>query len=397
MLLEITKMEQRYEAVLGVLRDGLTVREVAEAFGVSRQAVHKWLRRYEAGGLDALRDQPHRTRSCPHQMPAEVEARLLELRRQHPGWGPVTLLHRLGREKVEPLPSRAAIARSLVRHGLVVPKPQRKRVADYKRWERSRPNELWQMDIVGGVLLEDGTECKVLTGIDDHSRFCVCAGVMVRATARPVCGFLVEALERHGIPEEILTDNGKVFTNRYGLAPTEVLFDKICRENGITHRLTPPRTPSANGKVERFHRTLRHEFLAGQIFSNLEIAQKGLRTWIDSYNLERPHQSLKMATPANRYVLNESKPVVPLDDSALVSDRSGDDWITRTVASTGVISVAWQVFSVGKHRSGEVVDVRVSDTLLEVWSGNELIKTVLRTSKKGIRKKRAQLPRSEQN
>jgi transposase len=90
-LLEITKVEHRYEAVLGVLRDGLTVREVAEAFGVSRQAVHKWLRRYEAGGLDALRDQPHRTRSCPHQMPAAVEARLLELRRQHPGWGPVTI------------------------------------------------------------------------------------------------------------------------------------------------------------------------------------------------------------------------------------------------------------------------------------------------------------------
>jgi len=393
-LLEITKMEQRYEAVLGVLRDGLTVSEVAVAFGVSRQAVHKWLRRYEAGGLDALRDQSHATRTCPHQRPAEVEARLLELRRQHPGWGPVTLLHRLGREKVEPLPSRAAIARSLSRHGLIVPKAQRKRVKDYKRWERAQPNELWQMDIVGGVLLEDGTECKILTGIDDHSRFCVCAGVLVRALARPVCAHFVEALGRYGVPEEVLTDNAKVFTNRYGLAPTEVLFDKICRENGIVHRLTPPRTPSANGKVERFHRTLRHEFLGGQIFPSLELAQKALSAWVGSYNDERPHQGLKMATPAQRYRVERSGPTLPLDDRALGEDRSGDDWITRTVASTGIISVAWQVFSVGKHRSGEVVDVRVSESLLEVWSGNELIKTVLRTSKGGIRKKRAQLPSS---
>ena len=397
MLLEITKMEQRYEAVLGVLRDGLSVSEVAVAFGVSRQAVHMWLRRYESGGLDALRDQSHATRSCPHQMPAEVEARLLELRRQHPGWGPITLLHRLGREKVKPLPSRAAIARSLARHGLIVPKAQRKRVKDYKRWERARPNELWQMDIVGGVLLEDGTECKVLTGIDDHSRFCVCAGVLVRALARPVCAHFVEALERHGVPDEVLTDNGKVFTNRYGLAPTEVLFDKICRENGIAHRLTPPRTPSANGKVERFHRTLRHEFLGGQIFATVELAQKDLSAWVESYNHERPHQSLKMGTPAQRYRVEEIGPTLPLDDRALSEDRGGDDWITRTVASTGVISVAWQVFSVGKHRSGEVVDVSVSDTLLEVWSGNELIKTVLRTSKGGIRKKRAQLPSSRRN
>ncbi|HUC13319.1 MAG TPA: IS481 family transposase [Acidimicrobiales bacterium] len=396
-MLEITKMEQRYEAVLGVLRDGLTVREVAEAFGVSRQVVHAWLRRYEAGGIEGLRDQSHRTRTCPHQMSGEVEARLLELRRQHPSWGPITLLHRLGREGVEPLPSRAAIARSLSRHGLVVPKSQRKRVKDYKRWERARPNELWQMDVVGGVLLEDGTECKILTGIDDHSRFCVCAGVMVRALARPVCAHFVAALERYGVPEEVLTDNGKVFTNRYGLAPTEVLFDKICRENGVAHRLTPPRTPSANGKVERFHRTLRHEFLGGQIFDNLEIAQKALSAWIESYNHERPHQSLKMGTPAQRYLVARSGPELALDDRALDDHRAGDDWITRTVASTGVISVAWQVFSVGKHRAKEVVDVHVSETLLEVWSGNELIKTVLRTSKGGIRKKRAQVPSSRHN
>jgi len=104
-----------------------------------------------------------------------------------------------------------------------------------------------------------------------------------------------------------------------------------------------------------------------------------------------------MGTPAQRYRVESNGPALPLDDRALSEDRGGDDWITRTVASTGVISVAWQVFSVGKHRSGEVVDVRVSDTLLEVWSGNELIKTVLRTSKGGIRKKRAQLPSSRRN
>ncbi len=122
------------------------------------------------------------------------------------------------------------------------------------------------MDVVGGVLLADGTECKVVTGIDDHSRFCVCAGVMVRATARPVCGFFAQALARHGVPEEVLSDNGKVFTGRYGLKETEVLFDKICRENGIKHILTRARSPTTTGKVERFHRTLRTEFLTAGCF-----------------------------------------------------------------------------------------------------------------------------------
>jgi transposase InsO family protein len=76
--------------------------------------------------------------------------------------------------------------------------------------------ELWQMDVVGGVLLADGRQVKVLTGIDDHSRFVVCAGLMVRATSRAVCGHLAEALRVHGVPQEILTDNGKVFTGRFG-------------------------------------------------------------------------------------------------------------------------------------------------------------------------------------
>ena len=86
----------------------------------------------------------------------------------------------------------------LVRHHLIEPKKQRKRLRTYKRWERGRSMELWQMDIVGRVLLDDGTECKVLTGVDDHSRFCVCAGIMVWATARPVCAFFAQTSSTSG-------------------------------------------------------------------------------------------------------------------------------------------------------------------------------------------------------
>ena len=126
------------------------------------------------------------------------------------------------------------------------------------------------MDVVGGVLLADGREAKVLTGIDDHSRFIVCAGVMTRATSRAVCAHFAEAMRTHGVPQEILTDNGKVFTGRFGLKDTEVLFDRICRENGIDHLLTAPRSPTTTGKIERFHRTLRSEFLTGRTFADLE-------------------------------------------------------------------------------------------------------------------------------
>jgi transposase InsO family protein len=390
-LKELSKVEQRYDAVIAVVRDGMRVTEVAEKFGVHRDTVYVWLARYEAGGIEALADRSHKPHRSPLQMQAATEARVLELRRLHPTWGPMSIRHRLGREGVEVLPSVSGIYRALRRAGLIEVNPRRKQLRTYRRWERGRPMELWQLDVVGGVLLADRTECKVLTGVDDHSRFCVCAGVMVRATSRPVCGFFVAALERHGVPEEVLTDNGKVFTDRFGLRPAEVLFDKICRENGITHRLTAPRSPTTTGKIERFHRTLRNEFLTGRLFASLEQAQGELDAWVVAYNTDRPHQSLKMATPAERFLT--TRPAAPqpsLDRRALDEDRSGDDWISRTVSANGTIVVSNQEFSVGKHRGGRIVDVRVREEILEVWDGAELVKSVLRTSKGVVRKKRAE-------
>lgn len=99
-----------------------------------------------------------------------------------------------------------------------------------------------------------------MTGVDDHSRFCVMAKVVERATSRGVCLAFAEALSRFGVPEEVLTDNGKQFTDRFGKGG-EVMFDRICRKNGIKHRLTRPFSPNQNGKVERFHGTFRPDFL----------------------------------------------------------------------------------------------------------------------------------------
>ena len=141
--------------------------------------------------------------------------------------------------------------RALVRHGLIVPGMRKRRREDYRRWERGRAMQLWQMDVMGRVHLAGGTEVKIVTGIDDHSRFVVCAKAVMRATARPVCLALAEALRRHGIPEQILTDNGKVFTARFGRGPGPVLFDRICADNGIRHLLTKPYSPTTTGKVER--------------------------------------------------------------------------------------------------------------------------------------------------
>jgi transposase InsO family protein len=392
-LRELTVVEQRYLAVMEVIRDGWKVMEVAERHGVSRQSVHAWIRRYQEGGLEGLADRSHRPVGCPHQMAAEVEVRVCELRRLHPSWGPRRIVHQLGREGGPGPLSLSGVYRALVRHGLIDPKARRRKRADYVRWERDRPMELWQFDVMGGVMLADGTELKVVDGVDDHSRFCVAAGLVERPTARAVCGVFAEAMRRYGVPDEVLTDNAKVFTGRLGPHPVEVLFERICRENGIRHRLTGVRSPTTTGKIERFHKTLRTEFLPGGVFTTLEAAQVALDAFVADYNTNRPHQSLGMLTPAERFqpgsaTAPDTVPAAVVDP---VRRGNGDgQWVHRRVASNGIMCVDWQVFSVGRHHSGEAVDVHVEDQLIHVWSDGQLIKTVLRTRKGDIRNLRAQ-------
>jgi transposase InsO family protein len=382
-LVELRLVEQRYQAVLEVL-GGVAVTDVARRFGVARQTVHGWLRRYGSSGLAGLADRPSKPLSCPHQMLAEIELRVVELRRAHPGWGPRTIGYQLSREEVVAVPSRSAIYRALVRHGLVDPKARKRRRSDYKRWERARSMELWQMDVMGGVYLTDGTELKVVTGIDDHSRFCVSARLVRRATARPVCDALAEAMRRHGVPDQILTDNGKVFTGRFGPGPGVVLFDRVCRENGIRHLLTAPRSPTTTGKVERFHKTIRKDFLDGRVFETLEEAQAALDVWVAHYNCERPHQGIGMVPPIRRFELAVSEPFEVVDGAddpepampEVVTDRR---MVTRRVDVGGRISLATYRYHVGRWLEGETVEVTVRDDgLIEISHRGVLVASHVR-------------------
>jgi transposase InsO family protein len=387
-LVELSVMEQRYQAVMAVVQDGWKVTEVADRLGVTRQAVHKWIARYEVGGLPALADRSHRPHSCAHQISPELEALICEMRRVHPAWGPRRIVHELSRKGIDPLPGRSSVYRCLKRHNLIELRRRKKRRDEFRRWERERPMQLWQMDVMTGVLLDDGTDLKVVTGIDDHSRYCVAAGLVTRATARAVCEVFSEAMKTYGIPDEVLTDNGKVFTGRFGTHKAEVLFDRICRENGISHRLTAPRSPTTTGKIERFHQSIKKELLADRSFESFQAAQEAINVWVNNYNTERPHQALEMAVPAERFRLVPATKDASSVPVYVEEDQQGQ-WVLRRVGSNGVMSVDNQMFSVGNAYKGQLVDAFVNDTTIQVWHQNHLIKTVARLRKGPVRKVRA--------
>lgn len=412
-LVELSVVEQRYRAVLAVLA-GATVTEVAASLGVSRQTVSGWKSRYEASGLAGLADRSRRPASCPHQASAEVETAVCELRRKHPRWGPRRIAFVLERSgTVTPVPSRMTVYRILVRHGLIEPGVRRRKRSEYKRWQRDRPMQLWQMDIVGGVMLVDPvtgelTEAKVVTGVDDHSRYCVIAQIVERATGRAVCAAFAGALRRFGVPEEVLTDNGKQFTDRFGHGG-EVLFDRICRENGIAHRLTQPASPTTTGKVERFHQTLRRELLDDcGVFESVEDAQAALDRWVDEYNSIRPHQALDMQSPADRFTPAPDEerdmlglrvpgmlavvpsqrtppadpepvdvPPVPAVLPELVPvEAGGPVEFERVVPASGNLQVAGKQFWLGPSRAGLTVTFWADTSVIHLLIAGTRIKTV---------------------
>jgi transposase InsO family protein len=394
MLWELSVTEQRYRAVLEVLA-GVPVTEVADRYGVSRQSVHTWLRRHRQEGPSGLADRSHRVRHHPWQVPAEVEAAVCELRRAHRRWGPRRLVFEMSRRGHGTV-TRSTAYRVLVRNQLIEPRSRRRRRKDYRRWERPAPMQLWQLDVTASAFLADGREVKIVTGVDDHSRYCVIAKAVLRATARPVCQAFVDAMAVYGVPEEVLTDNGTVFTGRFlRPRPAEVLFERICRENGITRRLTRPASPTTTGKIERLHQSLQIELLDDHgPFESLSALQAALDAWREEYNAGRPHQSLGMAFPASRFVPAESGLLlrVPAGQALTVPDEADQGpavipaapaepmpaalEIDRTVPPSGNLQIGGQQVWLGPALAGRKVTFWVDETRLHVLLDGTRIKTL---------------------
>jgi transposase InsO family protein len=335
----------------------------------------------------------------PWQIPADLESAVCELRGAHRNWGPKRLVFEMGRRGLGTV-TRSTVYRVLVRNQLIEPRSRRRRRQDYVRWERPVPMQLWRLDVTASAFLGDGTEVKIVTGIDDHSRYCVIAKAVMRATARPVCRAFIEAMTVYGVPEEVLTDNGTVFTGRFiKPRPAGVLFERICRENGITARRTRPRSPTTTGKIERLHQSLQLELLdVHGPFASLQALQAALDAWREEYNADRPHQSLGMAFPASRFVpaasplslrvpphLAAASPGQPEPSpadlpAAAAPDREEVSLVAveadRVVPPSGNLWIGGQQVWLGPQLTDRKVTIWVDETSLHVLHDGARIKTL---------------------
>jgi transposase InsO family protein len=279
---------------LEALATGLSRKEVAEIIGVATVTLSAWQHQYDTGGLPGLYRKPSSV-AVKHRCTL-LEERIVAQRREHPEQGVRRIRDELRRG--EALEVSAETVRTTVNEaGLgIPPATPGPRPPQVRRFERSLPNALWQIDIFT-FELKRMYRVYLVGIIDDNSRFIVGWGLFRQQTADAVLEVVKGAIGQWGAPREILSDNGRQFVAWRGKSR----FQEVLKQQGIGHVRSAPHHPMTLGKIERFWQTLWREFLSEAVFASFADACQRLDHWVQYYNHQRPHQGIEGASPADRF------------------------------------------------------------------------------------------------
>lgn len=290
--------------VRSVVDQGLTITQAAAKFGVSRQWVHRLVQRYQSGGAAAVLPQSKAPKSRPHTTTEAVRTRVIGLRQalvaDGADAGPETIAWYLDREGFQ-VPSTSTIQRILRTAGLVTPQPKKRPKSSYIRFQAELPNGCWQADITYWFLA-DGTRVEILDFLDDHSRLLLTIQAKALWTSADVVTVMDALISTYGPPAATLTDNGMVFTARFTARPgAKNGFEKLLAAHQIQQRNGAPGHPQTQGKIERFHQTLKRWLAARPAPNTIAQLQAMLEIFGTWYNTDRPHRALNRRTPAQAY------------------------------------------------------------------------------------------------
>ena len=287
--------------ILSLLHDGLTPTQAALRFGVSRQWIYTLLRRYRAGGLEALEPRSRRAAHNPRSLTPELRTEIIRLRTELLAHGldagAASIAWHLGELKLH-VPALSTIWRILRAAGLVTPTPSKRPKAYITRFEAVQPNETWQSDFTHWRLA-DGSDVEIINWLDDHSRLLLGCTVFKTVTGQVVINTFNECRKLYGTPFSTLTDNGIVYTGRFVKGKNG--FEYLLSELDIVQKNGSPAHPQTQGKIERFHQTLKKWLTEQEAAKNLRELQRQLDEFRAIYNTRRPHKALEMRTPQSSY------------------------------------------------------------------------------------------------
>jgi len=288
--------------VTAVVVEGRSKSEVSRDYGVSRRWVHELVARYQAEGEAGLEPRSRRPSHSPHQISADLEEEIVQIRKQLAEEGLDAGAHTIAshlerRHGTSPAPS--TIWRALWRRGLITPQPQKRPKTSYVRFEADQPNERWQADITHWRL-GDGTDVEILNIVDDHSRLLVACDAYRTTKAADVVTSFHRGFSAWRFPVSVLTDNAAVFTAAYrggGRVAIEIELDRL----GIRLSHSSPYHPQTCGKVERFHQTLKKWLRRQEPSTTLRALQNKLDAFAAYYNTVRPHRAVDRHTPQEAF------------------------------------------------------------------------------------------------
>jgi len=347
-----------------VLLEGRSAREVARAHGISKTWIYELIRRYRAGGYEALEARSRRPRSCKHETPAAIVGAIVELRSElesqgHDAGAETIAYHLAGTRK--DVPSVSTIWRILRREGLVVAAPQKRPRSSLARFEAELPNEMWQADVTCWQLAS-GEVVEILNQIDDHSRLFLGSDAYRRVKAADVVESFHKAAELHGLPASLLTDNGAVFTGSY--RGGKVLLQYELERLGVEFKNSRPYHPQTCGKIERLHQTLKRCLAKQPAADTLAELQSQLDLFAHYYNHIRPHRALHRRTPLQAYSARQK--ATPAGASAATYFRVRQDKVDKT----GKVSLRYdsRLYKIGLGRAhkGRPVKLLIADQNIRV-------------------------------
>jgi transposase InsO family protein len=286
--------EFRLEAVKKYVEESYPASLIAAEMGISGETLNTWTKRYRQYGEEGLRDlRNHPTRSL---LSVRVKEKILELKKSNPGFGSRRISDVLKRFFLMPA-SSATVHTTLSKAQLTNPRNRKskKNPGTPRFFERSTPNQLWQSDICPFRL--GGQNAYLMGFIDDYSRYITGMGLYRSQTAENVLEVYRSAIGEYGVPKEMLTDNGRQYTNWRGTTR----FEQELKKERVRHIRSRPHHPMTLGKIERFWKTILEEFLFRAQFGSFEEARERIRLWVTYYNHRRPHQGIGGLCPADRF------------------------------------------------------------------------------------------------
>jgi transposase InsO family protein len=347
-------------ATTAVLVEGRSLRSVAASTGRSKSWVARHVQLYREGGEAALEPKRRAPVTAKNRTSAIVEDAIVAMRKQltDDGWdaGAKTIQWHLNESGVV-APALATIHRVLQRRGFVTPQPQTRPRSSWIRFESQLPNETWQSDMTHWHL-EDAQPVEIVNFIDDYSRSVLCSHVVPVATAAEVVRLFFATTDLYGLPSSVLSDNGAIYTAAYRGSHTGLEIELAML--GIRFKHGKPYHPQTQGKVERYHLTLKKWLRKQPVAASIEELQSQIDGFVKYYNEKRPHQA--RGCPPMRAWRELDKATPEIDGQPLLAKtRVRHDHVDRWGAVTLRYRRKLHHIGVGRPNRGKRVIILMAD------------------------------------